>query len=236
MKKGPWESRVGMLLRKPEDFAWAFKPPDGAMYGGQPRVDWVAIDRYGHGWLIEVKQVQEGAKSINLSSDLTPGQRQALDAVSETSAGKAILAVGRGKELFLFDWAIVREDWRARQLLKESHPDRLRLGEPCVVLTWTGKKAWVQEVSLLRESLALGSERIRRALENIAFEKKQTEGPSMPLRGVPITLPNIPRIPMTYGSGSSGPMLLPSTLKPGGFIPTEGKMPKSGPSSAEREE
>lgn len=131
--KSPWESRVGMLLdpEKHPEFVYSYKPHDSAMYGGQPRIDWLACDQVGRFWMIEVKSLDPKRRSINLESDVSPGQRAALDAVMHSGVGVPLLMVGQEKTLYVFDWRKV--SW-----LLAGHP----LSEASFALGWTGPKAW----------------------------------------------------------------------------------------------
>lgn len=108
--KTPWEARVGVLIdpRFHPLFAYSFKPYDSGMYGGQPRIDWHACDQLGLYWMIEVKSLPPGRKSINLDTEITAGQRDGLTAISNTSRGMAFLAVGQGRTLYLFPWSMIR--------------------------------------------------------------------------------------------------------------------------------
>jgi hypothetical protein len=129
-----WEPRVGKLLH-PEYFPWSFKPADSSKYGGQPRIDYLACDLYGRFWMVEVKQLREDRKSINIEIDVTIGQRNALDAVSEVGA-VALLAVGCGSRLYIFTWE------RIRWLQSQGHWPRILLNDASAALPWTGPKEW----------------------------------------------------------------------------------------------
>lgn len=118
--KSEWEARVSKALRAKT--AYCFKPPDGGMYGGQPRVDFFFVTNQGVGGLCEVKYVREGAQSFDLTSTafITAGQRAALESVACTARGKALLAVGIGtSEIRIYDWLWLRSRIR-----------RIRLAEP----------------------------------------------------------------------------------------------------------
>jgi hypothetical protein len=143
MTKTPWEARVGMLLKHPQDFAWAFKPVDSRLYGGQPRLDWIACDVDGLYWLVEVKALAADRRSINLRTDVTPGQRDALMKVDATSYGVALLAIGQGNTLYIFDWGQVR--WRLeREYANEKNLQLLPLASASWAIRWTGPTAWKQ--------------------------------------------------------------------------------------------
>jgi hypothetical protein len=136
--KGPWESRVGLLLDPalyPEDFAYSFKPADSALYGGQPRIDWLAADYLGRFWMIEVKHLPENRKSINLLSEVSAGQRAALNALGLSAFGLPVLAIGQGSTLHVFAWRDVVA-WIA------TGSSLLPLTETLVHLDWSGPKAW----------------------------------------------------------------------------------------------
>lgn len=128
-----WESRVGKLLDDPY-YVWAHKCPD-SMHGGQPKVDWIACDVYGFFWMIEVKQLAAGRKSINYEGEITPGQREALTAVSDIG-GYAFLAIGVGPRLYIFTWG------RIQWLRQHEHPSLIPLNEASIVLEWMGPKQW----------------------------------------------------------------------------------------------
>lgn len=149
MSKGPWESRVGMLLKQTEHFNRAIKVPDSALYGGQPRIDWIACDKAGRHWEVEVKQLPEDRQSINLRTEVSAGQREALTQVSRTTVGVALLAVGRGDTLYIFDWGRVLWQWRKHNDQNREHPEQmtalpslLPLASAPLALKWTGQKAW----------------------------------------------------------------------------------------------
>jgi hypothetical protein len=129
-----WEPRVGKLLH-PEYFPWSFKPADSSRYGGQPRIDYLACDVYGRFWMIEVKQLGPDRKSINIENDVSIGQRNALDAVSEVGA-VALLAVGCGSQLYIFTWE------RIRWLQSQGHWPRILLKDCSAVFHWTGPTHW----------------------------------------------------------------------------------------------
>jgi len=139
--KSPWESRVGKLLDAGTNasFVWSFKPTDSGMYGGQPRIDWIACDMLGRHWLIEVKKLADTRRTLSLLTDVTPGQRAALDAVCESLYGVALLAVGHGKTLYWFDWRDVA--WLLTPENFES--PLLRLENALFKYSWTGPKQWV---------------------------------------------------------------------------------------------
>jgi hypothetical protein len=108
MPKTPWENRVKMLLTKPE-IVWYYKAPDGKMYGGQPRIDFVACDIFGRFIMIEVKSLADTAKSFIPKALVPPVQQDALDRIASTASGVAILAVGHEDILRLYNWGAIRE-------------------------------------------------------------------------------------------------------------------------------
>jgi hypothetical protein len=107
MPKTPWEDRVKMLLTKPE-IVWYYKAPDGKMYGGQPRIDFVACDIFGRFIMIEVKSLPDAAKSFVPKNLVPPVQQDALDKIAGTASGVAILAVGHEGILRLYSWGKIR--------------------------------------------------------------------------------------------------------------------------------
>jgi hypothetical protein len=132
--KTAWEARIGVLLdsRHHPEFLYSFKPYDSPMYGGQPRIDWHAADMLGRYWMIEVKSLPVGRKSFTLS-EVTPGQMQALKAISKTQLGVPLLAVGQGKTLYLYGW---------RQIQKyiSGGAGLLPLTAAHITLDWSPKK------------------------------------------------------------------------------------------------
>jgi hypothetical protein len=149
--KSHWEARVGLLLDplKHTQFTWSYKPPDSQMYGGQPRIDWLACDLIGRFWMVEVKHLADERLSINLNRDVTPGQRAALDGVSASQTGVALLAVGHHDTLHWFDWRMV--GW---QLTPESTNPLLPMADSLLSMTWTGPKSWdLPLYTLLRDRL-----------------------------------------------------------------------------------
>lgn len=105
--KTPWEDRVRMLLNKPE-IVWYYKAPDGKMYGGQPRLDFVACDIFGRFIMIEVKSLPSGLSSFVPAKLVPTVQQDALDKISGTASGVAILAVGHEGILRLYSWSKIR--------------------------------------------------------------------------------------------------------------------------------
>jgi hypothetical protein len=108
MPKTPWEDRVKMLLTKPE-IVWYYKAPDGKMYGGQPRLDFVACDIFGRFIMVEVKSLSDAAKSFDPKALVPPVQQDALDRIASTASGVAILAVGHEDILRLYNWGAIRD-------------------------------------------------------------------------------------------------------------------------------
>lgn len=141
MTKSAWESRVGSLLDPSahSEFVYSYKPYDSALYGGQPRIDWLACDRVGRFWIIEVKKLPDGRKSFDPKKLCSPGQIQALDAVAGSGVGVPLLAIGVDDLLYFFDW-------RKIQWLVQSTPvppQRWALEtEYLLYFRWTGPKAW----------------------------------------------------------------------------------------------
>ena len=138
--KSPWEERVGMLLdpAKNVSFVWSFKPVDSMAYGGQPRIDWIACDLLGWHWLIEVKKLADFRKTFNLLNDISPGQRQTLDAVAESLYGVSLLAIGHGTTLYIFDWRDVA--WLLTP--ENADPPLLRMETALLSYVWSGPKKW----------------------------------------------------------------------------------------------
>lgn len=189
--KGPWEGRVGILLHNTRWFAWAFKPADSPLYGGQARIDWLACDKLGRHWMVEVKQVAPDRRSINVLSEVSPGQRAALSAVAGTDVGIALLVVGQGETLYVFDWRMVQ--WRLDQDdgSQGKLAARLPLSSAPIQIKWTGKKAW-QNLNWYAEVVKL------RQIEHIL---------------------NIAPIMLTPTRSPSEPVSSPSTSKRRGSIP-----------------
>jgi hypothetical protein len=153
--KGYWEQRVGMLLdpAKHPEFVYSFKPTDGGMYGGQPRIDWHACDITGRYWLVEVKQHPDEKHLFSLRTAVSPGQRDALDGVATSTIGIALLAVGCGDYLFVFDWRDIGWRWRS-----DVQPSQQKLGmvEAKIAYLWKGPKSWMAykiEAEFLRPGL-----------------------------------------------------------------------------------
>lgn len=140
--KGPWEARVGKLL-VPPDFAWSFKPPDSQFYGGQPRIDWLACDYQGRFWMVEVKQVGTDRQTINLLSDVSATQAQALNAVAN-GYGMTVLAVGKGDTLYIHSWRMAWLQYQKGLEEGVTKPELLKLTGPSLrhQYEWTGPKAW----------------------------------------------------------------------------------------------
>jgi hypothetical protein len=154
--KSPWEARVGILIdpRFHTRFVWTYKPYDSAVYGGQPRIDWHAADMLGRYWMIEVKSLADNRKSINLLTDVSSGQALALDALAKTVHGVALLAVGQGKTLYIFDWETVR----CRRVVSSSKPHLLSMEESLLSYTWSPKN--FREWNLWEDFLVLRSGRL----------------------------------------------------------------------------
>jgi hypothetical protein len=99
--------------------------------------------------LIEVKQARKKATLINVLLDVTPGQRDGLNAVSNSETGVALLAVGCEDTLYIFDWRDIR--W-----LLDNHNPRLpgpKAGqilwrEAALSYRWSGPKSWTHDLWL----------------------------------------------------------------------------------------
>jgi hypothetical protein len=148
-----------MLLdpRTHSEFLYSFKPVDSGMYGGQARIDWHACDLAGRYWLIEVKKVADTAQTINVLREVTPGQQDGLNAVSDSEHGIALLAVGRGDILYIFDWRDIR--WRLMQPPSRVglRPELVPWDFALLAIRWSGPKHWasldlVAELSVARRS------------------------------------------------------------------------------------
>lgn len=202
------------MLLHPPDFVWSFKPPDSPLYGGRPRVDWIACDEDGSCWLIEVKQANSGRATLNLEKDLTPGQRAALLQVAMTPNGVGMLAIGRGKTLYLFDYLHVHDDWMSRSKRGDPHPEWLEISGAYVDLPWNGKLEWQSE-SLIAAHATIHLNRMMSQDQ----EKDSTTPP----------------IPPIFTRSFKEPNPSPSILKLGDSIPMLGKTPPSERSSADRE-
>lgn len=132
--KTPWEDRVKMLLTKPE-IVWYYKAPDGKMYGGQPRIDFVASDIFGRFIMIEVKSLPDASKSFIPKALVPPVQQDALDRIAGTASGAAILAVGHESVLRLYSWGKIRG-------LTKVSVDRDGAEIPFWSATWNGPTNW----------------------------------------------------------------------------------------------
>lgn len=161
MPKTEWERRVGMLLdpEKHDDFVWSYKPHDSALYGGQPRLDWLACDRVGRFWVIEVKTAGKGRKSITLERELSPGQITALDAVAASKFGVALLAVGHETTLHVFDWRKI--GWALRVAQASGSVTMIGFDQAAFSFLWTGPKSWTRDLygeytSLLTTHMPVG--------------------------------------------------------------------------------
>lgn len=174
--KSPWEKRVGDLL-SPPDFVWSYKPPDSQFYGGQPRVDWLACDSTGLFWMIEVKWLAESRASINLMTEVSPGQRDALNAV-DSGQGIALLAIGRGSYLFVHSWSLVWSLYQSRLTAGTPFPERLRLSDPSLMhlCRWRGPKDW--KIQILRKYIIQpdSPEHIQLMLNIFAQQSPELEG------------------------------------------------------------
>ena len=152
--KGPWEKRVGLLLRNKSQFTWAYSAPDTGLYGGQTRIDWIACDAVGCFWMIEVKQLPESRKTFTVEKEVSPGQRIALTSVTESSHGTAILAIGIGKELYLYDWSTIL--WLPR----------ITRDDALMMLTWTGELQWRQHLLMAEWDQETAKYHIQPAVQN----------------------------------------------------------------------
>lgn len=202
--KTAWESRVGQLLdpaSHPDDFAYSFKPADSAMYGGQPRIDWLAADVLGRFWMIEVKSLRAERRSINVQTQVSTGQRAALSAVGRSAFGLPLLAVGQGKRLYIFAW---RDVVNRTLVLLSAAP---------IQLDWSGPKQWK-------------SYRLYQTAEELGWFPSST--PSL-LRPVPdASLATSPAPSSSSASSTSTPdPPSPSTWKPPGYIRTRPLEPPS---------
>jgi hypothetical protein len=183
-----------MLLTEP-DFVWSVKIPDSGLYGGQPRIDWLACDYLGRFWMIEAKQIVPTRRSINLDSDVSAGQRRALTSVVSGN-GIALLVVGQADRLYIYSWRALWSQYQASRnpLVKLEGLGLLH------VFQWFGPKKWAPERLYDKVMGPMGE---RAAL-----------GP------LPLSLPDDPSIPLTPpppGMPSSDPELSPSILRPEDF-------------------
>lgn len=202
--KGAWESRVGLLLRNPAHFVWAYKPADSALYGGQPRIDWLACNRLGGFWMVEVKQLASNRKSINLLNDVSPGQRDALTAIATTTFGVSLLAVGQAETLYMFDWRKIV--WRLKQDVGFRAHQLVSLRSAPIQVQWTGATSWAND------------QQVYQALQNLRSQRAS--------RNIPPTLIVPERLRKFTGSSAS-------TSKPEDSIPTPAWTVPLEPSSSE---
>lgn len=146
--KSPWEKRVGMLLdpEQHNEFLYSYKPVD-SQHGGQPKLDWFACDLLGRFWLIEVKWLPDNRRSINLMTEVSAGQREALTAVALSETGISLLAVGQRDSLRIFDWREVMT-WMTTAYHATVEEGNVSLLLPIdgvlrtLRLRWTGPKSW----------------------------------------------------------------------------------------------
>jgi hypothetical protein len=116
ISKSKWERKVGELL-KTDQFVYTHKCPDifdrRHPYAGKARIDWLALDRQGHGWLIEVKYLDRKKSMLfnlfNKKDGISAGQRGELQDFGQ--AGYALLAVGHSgtNALYIFEWPWVEQ-------------------------------------------------------------------------------------------------------------------------------
>lgn len=189
-----WEPRVGKLLAPPY-FYWTHKCPDTSKYGGAPRIDYQACDLYGRFWMVEVKQLSEDRKSINIERDLTAGQRSGLQDVLDAD-GSALLAIGQGKTLYVFTWG--RIVWLREQGIYPLIP----LEEASATFHWKGPRSWAN------------TENVRK------FHRVPLISPTMRLSESGYVGPGTPRTPTTLTGAYSNTDASPSILKPGDSTPT----------------
>lgn len=199
MVKTPWEARVGMLLdpqQHPGEFVYSFKPPDSAMYGGAPRIDWFACDIAGLLWGIEVKSLPAGRKSFDPCKLVSPGQIQVLDSIVKSANGVAYLAVGCENYLHFYDWR--KLTWLVQSArMSVKFPSVRLVTDADTTLRWSGPKDW-KEYSLLSTHLARHAIAAAKAaaLPGMGTPPPDFENPLLP----------IPQVPS------------PSTLRPGASI------------------
>ena len=93
--------------------------------------------------MIEVKQLPESRKSLNLENpgEMRPLQIEALNDAARGHQAHVILAVGRGKQLYLWGWRTVwaQYQWRKREapLQRDTFkPELLPLSTAMEVLTY----------------------------------------------------------------------------------------------------
>lgn len=163
MSKSKWESKVGELLVEPR-FPWRHKCPDG-MHAGAVKIDWIAIDSMGMGWMIEVKYSSTKTLTpVKLFGDkgVTPLQRQALTDFSR--AGNAWLAIGHKgtNSLYLWEWPWINnlaEKMGQDTLLYLASAARIisfpRGKSPMEYLRWSQMSPIYQKFSLSGSPLSL---------------------------------------------------------------------------------
>lgn len=150
MTKSKWEGRVGKLFVLP-DFVYKYKPVDGP-HGGAVKLDWLASDKMGTFWQVEVKWLSETRKSFNLNaeSEMRALQKAAMDDIAMADYSVPLLAIGQGDFLYWWGWRYVRWLERERKDFEVSKPHHLPLETATVIMHWTGEKHWPpQNVSLI---------------------------------------------------------------------------------------
>lgn len=195
--KGQSETRVGYLL-KTREFVWAFKPVDSPFYGGQTRIDWLACDRLGVFWMVEVKSTT--GKSINLEREVSPGQRDALTSVARSRNGVALLAVMRGTTLYIYDWGRLQALWTEKKLGNSGRPNSFALDDAPLQYQWKNKRQF--------QSLPF-----RKDVRQLLQQSESRAAPPSTLRTPTPPSPTSPKLARS-----------PLTWKPRGFTPIRRKM------------
>jgi hypothetical protein len=114
--------------------------------------------------MIEVKQTTLDRRSINLETDVSPGQRNALNAIVRGN-GVALLAIGQAESLYIHSWRAAWLHYQWNQEYRVKLPAVLKLNGPSLLhrFEWTGPRAWKTE-TLYDKVLMMGQ------LKSLPFE------------------------------------------------------------------
>lgn len=125
-----WQSRIGELLR--QNCAYVFRPVDSQFYGGQARLDFLAMGQYGRFVMVEVKETPNRKHFTFKGVKLTALQKHALTDVSE-GGGESYLVVGVKDTVYWYFWSAIHRFPDDQQI-----PFTLA----AISMEWQGQKDW----------------------------------------------------------------------------------------------
>lgn len=105
------EAKTSKLLHA--TLPYVIKIPDGAAWGGQPRIDFLGTCSLGHFVGVEVKAIQPRVRAPLMFRHtdprvMTPAQKKALDSMRGGKGAHLWIMVWAGQELYAMHWSALR--------------------------------------------------------------------------------------------------------------------------------